>query len=153
MKEYGSTQRQALFTMYQPPRRVKMRTTPHRQTLNSSQNTLNTLNTLSKLNTCHKGTQYGGKHSSWVELRTLQSTAASQNPASVVGKSFVKPRKSRCRACRKSRWTTGRIKSPGSSTITTNPLQPQLATQDTSWKGKILEYYDNGIEQNPVPLI
>ena len=32
--------------MYQPPRRVQMGTTPHRQTLNSSQNTLNTLNTL-----------------------------------------------------------------------------------------------------------
>ena len=45
MKLYGNTQRQAVVAMYQPPRRVQMGTTPHWQTLNSSQNTLNTLNT------------------------------------------------------------------------------------------------------------
>ena len=92
MKEYGSTQRQALFTMYQPPRRVKMRTTPHRQTLNSSQNTLNTLNTLNKLNTCHKGHNTGentpvelswGHSSQLLRHKILRQLSA--NPLSSLG--------------------------------------------------------------------
>ena len=125
VKLYGNTQRQAFFAMCQPPRRVQVGTTPHWQTLNSSQNTLNTLNTLNTHPT--KGHNTGentpvdlswGHSSQLLRHKILRQLSA--NPLSSLGNPGVRQVGSNPREARQS------------SKILCNPILPHRKAESLS---------------------